>query len=153
MQALSSLRMLLNDLPNRLKQISDSQAARKSDPSKWSPKEELGHLLDSAVNNHRRIVLTQLEDSPALAGYDGERWVEVQCYAARDWNQLVDLWLALNQQLLAAAEAVSESDWSRTCTIGDSKPLTLKFVLDDYVDHMVHHLRHIGIEVNDLVAA
>jgi hypothetical protein len=153
MQALSSLRMLLNDLPHRLKQISDAQAARKSDPSKWSPKQEMGHLLDSAVNNHRRIVLTQLEDSPALPDYDGGRWVEVQRYEARDWNQLVDLWFALNQQLLAAAEAISESGWNRTCTIGDSKPLTLQFVVEDYVNHMLHHLRHIGIEVEDLIAA
>jgi hypothetical protein len=54
--------------------------------------------------------------------------------------------------LLAAAEAIPESAWSRTCTIGDSGPLTLKFVVDDYVAHMMHHLRHIGIEVDHLVS-
>ena len=56
------------------------------------------------------------------------------------------------EQLLAAAEAMPESAWSRTCTIGDSGPLTLKFVVDDYVAHMMHHLRHIGIEVDHLVS-
>ena len=153
MEALTSLRSLLSDLPGRLKNLPASRVQEKPEPSKWSPKEELGHLLDSAVNNHRRIVLIQLEDKPALPSYDGERWVEVQAYQSRTWEELVDLWLAFNKHLLAAAEAVPDSAWGRTCTIGDSKPLTLKFVVDDYVDHMVHHLRHIGVEVQDLIAA
>jgi hypothetical protein len=153
MLALTSLRTLLNDIPDRLRHLPASRAQVKADPSKWSPKEELGHLIDSAVNNHRRIVLIQLDDAPALQSYDGERWVEVQRYQDRDWNELIRLWLLLNQHLLAAASSVPESAWSRTCTIGDSQPLTLKFVVDDYVDHMMHHLRHMGIEVDDLVAA
>lgn len=153
MQALNSLRILLKDLPDRLKRIPAARVELRPNPSKWSPKEELGHLIDSAVNNHRRILLTQLENSPALPSYDGERWVEVQRYQERDWNELVLLWCAFNQHLLAAAEAVPELAWVRTCTIGDSEPMTLKFVVDDYVDHMVHHLRHIGIELDDLIAA
>jgi hypothetical protein len=152
-RALTSLRTLLNDLPDRLKKIPAARVELKPDPSKWSPKEELGHLIDSAVNNHRRILLTQLENSPALSSYDGERWVELQRYRGRDWDELVRLWSVLNRHLLTAAEAVPESAWSRTCTIGDSEPVTLKFVVDDYVDHMTHHLRHIGIEVDDLLAA
>jgi hypothetical protein len=152
-QALTSLRTLLNELPDRLKRMSAARVELKTDPSNWSPKEELGHLIDSAVNNHRRILLTQLENSPALPSYDGERWVEVQHYQRRNWNELVHLWAALNRHLLAAAEVMPESAWNRTCAIGDSGPVTLKFVVDDYVDHMVHHLRHIGVEVDDVMAA
>ncbi len=63
---------------------------------------------------------------------------------------LIEAWVALNRQLLAAAEAAPDWAWSRTCTIGDSEPLTLQFVFDDYVDHMLHHLRHMGVEVEDL---
>jgi hypothetical protein len=63
---------------------------------------------------------------------------------------MIELWRALNLQLLAAAEAVPDSAWSRTCTIADSQPLTLKFVFEDYVDHMLHHLTHIGIEIDNL---
>jgi len=153
MESLNSLRALLKDLPDRLNKLTAAQTSRKSDPSKWSSKEELGHLIDSALNNHRRIILVQLEDKLALPSYDGERWVEVQRYQDRDWTGLVQLWLTLNRHLLAAAETVPSSAWTRTCTIGDSQPLTLKFVVDDYVDHMLHHLRHIGIKVDDLVAA
>jgi hypothetical protein len=150
MQALTQLQTLLNKVPDRLGKISSGKVELKPDPSQWSPKDELGHLLDSAANNHQRIVRAQLENNPAMPGYDGERWVELHAYQRRDWSELINLWKALNNQLLAAARAVPDSGWSRTCTIADSKPLTLKFVFEDYIEHMMHHLQHIGIQVDDL---
>ena len=152
MKTISSLRKLLEVVPERLKQLSDSAAASKPTPSKWSAKEELGHLLDSAANNHQRIVRAQLEDGPAMPGYDQNGWVAVHAYQQRDWKELIEVWQALNRQLLAAAESVPESGWSRTLTIAASAPLTLQFVFEDYVAHMVHHLEHIGIEVGDLAS-
>lgn len=153
MNSFDLLYSLLDQLPTRLKAVSLADAEHKASPAQWSRKEELGHLLDSALNNHRRIVLIQLEDKPALSNYDGEKWVELNAYQSRNWQELIELWSAFNKQLLAAAEAVPESAWSRTCTIGDSKPLTLQFVFEDYIEHMLHHLRHIGIEVDDLKSA
>jgi hypothetical protein len=150
MQELKRLRALIKEVPPKLSKLPPSQVELKPSPAKWSPKEELGHLLDSAANNHQRIVRTQLEDEPKMPGYDGNAWVELHKYEERDWQEMIDLWRALNRQLLVAAEAVPESSWSRTCTIADSLPLTLKFVFEDYVKHMVHHLVHIGIEVDDL---
>ena len=149
MQGLT-LQALLVHVPARLEKIPPSQAELASAPSHWSPKQELGHLLDSAANNHRRIVRAQLEDKPAMPGYDGDRWVELHAYQRRDWTELIGLWKALNGQLLAAARAVPDSAWSRTCTIADSKPLTLKFVFEDYIEHMMHHLQHIRIQMDDL---
>lgn len=153
MQALTLLQTLLDQVPARLKKISPIKAELKPVPSQWSPKEELGHLLDSAANNHQRIVRAHLEDRPAMPGYDGDRWVELHRYQDRDWHELIDLWKALNEQLLAAAKAVPGPAWSRTCTIADSEPLTLKFVFDDYLEHMMHHLHHIGIQKEDVKAA
>jgi hypothetical protein len=149
MQSLKHLRTLINEVPPKLSKLPLSQVELKPSPVKWSPKEELGHLLDSAANNHQRIVRTQLEHEPKMPGYDGDAWVELHRYQQRNWQEMIDLWRDLNRQLLAAAEAAPESAWSRTCTIADSLPLTLKFVFEDYIDHMVHHLKHIGVQVND----
>jgi len=113
MQGLILLKALLEEVPPRLEKIPSGEAQKRG-PSQWSPKEELGHLLDSAANNHQRIVRAQLEDKPAMPGYDGERWVELHAYQQRDWRELIGLWQALNQQLLAAAKAVPNSAWSRT---------------------------------------
>jgi hypothetical protein len=153
MQSLSQLRALVDRLPARLTNLSVEQVQRKPSSSQWSTQEELGHLLDSAANNHQRIVRAQLEDNPAMPGYDGDRWVTLHRYQDREWFSLIAIWVGLNRQLLAAAEAVPDSAWSRTCTIADSAPLTLQFVFDDYVHHMLHHLRHMGVEVDDLPTA
>jgi len=150
MQRLKQLRTLIDEIPSRLNKLSQPQVDLKPSPSKWSPKEELGHLLDSAANNHQRIVRTQLADKPRMPGYDGNAWVKLHNYQQRNWQEMIELWRTLNRQLLAAAEAVPDSAWSRTCTIADSQPLTLKFVFEDYIDHMLHHLNHIGIKADHL---
>jgi hypothetical protein len=152
MQALDSLRDALQKVPERLGRLSEEAVASKPTPSTWSPKEELGHLLDSAANNHQRIVRAQLEDSPAMPGYEQNRWVAVHAYQRREWTELIEVWQALNRQLLAAAETVSDAAWSRTLRVAGSEPLTLQFVFEDYVAHMVHHLQHIGIDVDDMAS-
>ena len=149
MQSLIALQELIGRLPARLQALPSSKVEHKSEPDAWSAKEELGHLLDSAANNHQRIVRAQLEEHPAMPGYDGDAWVALHQYQRRDWRSLIERWTALNQQLLAAAEAVADLDWTRTLTIADSAPLTLQFVFDDYIHHMLEHLRHMGVEVGD----
>jgi hypothetical protein len=149
MKSLQSLRTLLQKLPGRLEALPlDSVEVKQA--GSWSAKEELGHLLDSAANNHQRIVRGQLEDNPAMPGYDGPMWVALHAYQNRNWHELIGTWGALNRQLLAAAEAVPDSAWSRTCTIGGSEPLTLQFVFEDYLHHMREHLQHMKVAVDDL---
>lgn len=153
MNSLQSLRELIAHLPQRLAALPRNKVETKAASNSWSGKEELGHLLDSAANNYQRIVRTQLEEKPAMPSYDGDGWVALQRYQERDWPTMINSWAALNRQLLAAAEAAPDAAWSRTCTIADSGPLTLQFVFDDYIDHMLHHLRHMGVEVEDLAPA
>ena len=93
-----------------------------------------------------------MEDKLALPGYDQNRWVAVNGYRRRDWNELIELWQALNRQLLAAAESVPDTAWSHTLTVAGSEPLTLRFVFEDYVAHMLHHLQHIGIATDDFTS-
>ncbi len=150
-RAIDDLRVLTAVVPVQLSAITVEQAAAKPAPDRWSVKEELGHLIDSAANNHQRIVCAQMEDNLALLGYDGDRWVALHGYQNRDWADLVAMWRVGNRQLLAAAEAAPPSAWSHKLTIGGSESLTLAFVLDDYIEHMASHLRHIGIEVDDIL--
>ena len=82
MQALQSLYTLLDHLPARLEGLPPDAVALKS-PAHWSVKEELGHLFDSAANNHQRIVCAQLEDNPAMSGYDGPGVGHVTCVSEK----------------------------------------------------------------------
>lgn len=131
----------------RLVEISAADSTQRPAAGGWSKREELGHLVDSAINNYARVIRTQQEDDPTLPGYQQDAWVERQGYQERDWKELIALWTALNQHLLHAARRVPPAALTRTCTVGKDPKCTLAFLIEDYVDHMVHHLEHIGVNV------
>ena len=139
MQILDRFTTVLDAATGQLRRLSAAKAASRPQPGAWSKKEELGHLVDSAINNYARIIRVQKEDAPALQGYQQDAWVERQGYDDYDWRDLTALWRALNGHMLAAAVRIPSSALARTCTIAGSQPMTLEFVIEDYVDHMIHH--------------
>lgn len=149
MQTLNRFAAVLASGTQRLSSLSPEVAAHRPKPGAWSKKEELGHLIDSAINNYARIIRVQREEAPALPGYEQDAWVERQGYDDRHWAQLISLWSALNAHMLAAARRIPAGALARTCTIADGQPITLGFVIEDYVDHVVHHLEHIGIAISE----
>ncbi|MFY9608428.1 MAG: nitroreductase family protein [Blastocatellia bacterium] len=149
-RAIEHLRSLIAVLPGRLRAITGEQAGAERAPDGWSRKEELGHLIDSAANNHQRITRAQIEGGLVMPGYDGDRWVAVHGYQNRDWQELIGLWRAGNRQLLSAAESSPDASWSNSLTV-DGEEQTVGFVMVDYIRHMAEHLRHIGVAVDDLL--
>jgi DinB family protein len=149
MQILDRFAAVLAAASERLRMISPDEIASRPQPGAWSKKEELGHLVDSAINNYARIIRVQKESAPALPGYQQDAWVERQGYNERDWRELIALWSAMNAHMLAATARIPPAAMARTCTIGGSQPMTLEFVIEDYVDHMVHHLQHIGLALGE----
>lgn len=109
----------------------------------WSQREELGHLIDSAVNNHRRIVRAVLEPAYEGPSYDQEGWVTVHRYREIPWTELVDAWHAHNRILLPLIAGIPEAKLGTSCRVGDGAPVTLGFLIDDYVLHMQHHLDNV----------
>jgi len=122
---------------------SDADAMRSRGEGKWVRKEILGHLIDSAFNNHQRFVRAQLAAAYAGPGYEQESWVRVHGYRERPWSELVRLWVAANGQLAAVMERVPSDKLETPCTIGDDEPETLGFVMRDYLAHMKKHLSQI----------
>jgi DinB superfamily len=147
MEAVGKLEQIVAKAPSLLMAISPAEVTRQAAAGKWSKKQELGHLVDSACNNHQRIVRAQVEEEPSLAGYDGDLWVALHNYQATDWSEIIECWRVMNQQLIRAASMISPRNANRKLTVGGGNPITLGFLVDDYVDHLLHHLRHIGVEV------
>jgi hypothetical protein len=143
---------MLQQVPPRLATLSDAQVSHQLGADEWSAKQELGHLLDSAIVNHNRLMRVLTEDNPTLASYDGVFWVTAHNYRDRNWQDLIETWVLLNTHLLMVAEGVGDEGWQRSCVI-DGKSATLEFLITDYVHHALHHLKHIGIEMRDLLAA
>ncbi|MEP6919817.1 MAG: DinB family protein [bacterium] len=138
----------------RLLGISEEQSATARAAGKWSPKQIIGHLIDSAANNHQRFVRAQLSDELAFSGYQQEEWVRVQGYDSEPWQQLVQLWKSYNLHLLHVMSLSSEEartkprvkhnldeiGWN---TVSKTEPVTLEYFMRDYVAHMKNHLRQI----------
>jgi hypothetical protein len=120
--------------------ISEAEASVPERSGKWSAKQIIGHLIDSAVNNLRRIVLLQIEPGQSLPGYEQMAWVDLQHYAEREWAQVLALWFALNEHVVWT---ISHIEGGRLGNIGAvaGDSLTLGFLIEDYIAHMQHHLR------------
>ena len=129
----------------RLTAIPDSTASQPRAPGKWSPKQVLGHLIDSAANNHQRFVRAQQPGALHLPGYVQDHWVNVQHYNDRSWADLVELWSAYNRHLAHVIAHIPESAQDLECLIDPYPPVTLGYLATDYVDHLWHHLSQIGI--------
>jgi hypothetical protein len=119
-----------------------SQVASSGKPGAWSPKEELGHLIDSAANNHIRFVLATIDTEFRGPGYAQDKWVAAHGYAELPWPMLVDFWYRYNILLVHVIERIPEEHLKNRCVIGWGV-VSLRFVIDDYVLHMQHHLDHI----------
>ena len=127
----------------RFRTWSETDVTRTRGDGKWVRKEILGHLIDSALNNHQRFVRAPLASAYVGPGYEQQAWVRANGYRERSWRELVELWVAANRHVAAVMERVPAAALQTPCTIGEGKPVTLEFVMQDYLVHMRHHLRQI----------
>jgi hypothetical protein len=124
-----------------LREIREEEASRKPRPEKWSKKEVLGHLIDSASNNQHKFVRTmQAEQHLDFAGYTQDFWVESQQYNSQPWPQIINLWEHYNRHLAHVIAGTPGEKLNNTISINGSQPLTLRFIMEDYVEHLKHHL-------------
>ncbi len=128
----------------RLRQISTQESSKPILPGGWSRKQVLGHLIDSASNNHQRFVRASLQPSLDFPTYDQEGNVRVQSPQDADWLLLVSLWAAYNRYLAHILSRLPASKLGTPIRLGGREPMTLEFVATDYLTHMVHHLSQIG---------
>lgn len=139
--AIARLTYLCDTIPALLNTIPETEFKQKPAPNKWSKQEELGHLIDSATNNHQRFIRGQFEENP-LIKYSQEDWVACNHYNGLDKSTVIRFWEMYNRHLVEVLKRIPADKQQRTCTTG-TEPQTLQFLADDYVVHQEHHLQHI----------
>jgi hypothetical protein len=123
--------------------ISPKTASQKPGLDDWSKQEILGHLIDSALNNHQRCVRGAYNAAENFPPYDQNRWVEIQGYNERDWKELIELWALCNQHLCQVLDRLTGKELVNLCNIGKDSPVPLGFVMEDYLRHLKMHLGQI----------
>jgi hypothetical protein len=126
-----------------LARLTNADTSVRPSPKKWSKKEILGHLLDSASNNHQRFVRAALQGELTFPGYDQEKLVDLQKFSEVEWSFLVDLWTSYNRLLAHVLSVLPARAAKITCNVGDNPPATLEWIAQDYVAHLKHHLNQI----------
>jgi hypothetical protein len=141
--SISLEQVVQNELP-LLEAISDLNAGIRPDGDlSWSPKEELGHLIDSAANNHARFVHALIEPEFRGDSYAQNDWVTVHRYQEMPWLTIVNFWYRYNNFIASLLARVPENKLQTLCFVGSDKGVSLDFLVSDYVLHMRHHLDHI----------
>lgn len=138
------LRTIIDTELKRFETISEDEWAYKDSPEKWSRKEILGHLCDSAFTNIRRFVVTQYKENENIV-YDQDEWVKARNYQNIPAAEVINLWKSLNYQIVHIVENIPDEVLQRTCDTSKTTPeiLTLEVLIKGYIDHLHHHLKTI----------
>ena len=145
------LREVIDKVKPDLKSISEVDSGSKPSPGKWSQKEILGHLIDSAIVNQQRFVRALLSEDLVFKGYEQDVWVKMQRYNEGEWSELVDLWYSLNRNISRLMNTASEEvlfikrhnhnlneiAWK---PVSADQPSTLDYFMRDYTGHLEYHL-------------
>lgn len=127
-----------------LRSLTEETVSARPAPDRWTIKEVVGHLIDSAANNHQRFIRAQGTAELVFPKYEQNDWVRCQRYGEVDWATLLDLWSAYNRHLCHVIRCVDPKALEVRCLIGPYEPVTLQFLIEDYVVHLRHHLRKIA---------
>ncbi len=139
-QTVIELETLINQNIAILKSLDEKDMAVKPSPEKWSKKEIIGHLIDSAQSNIRRFAVAQYEDSPTI-NYNQEKWVVIANYQRWDSKMLIDLWYLLNRQVCEILKNISPEMLQRKCMTDEQH--TIEWLAVDYIKHLKHHLHQV----------
>lgn len=158
------LRAAVQNAEPALRAIPPAVATYQAAPDVWSIAELLGHLVDSASNNHQRFVRAPWQYDLVFPGYAQRDWVAAQRYAQADWPVLITLWASFNRHLAHVMEATPAEVRARVHTQHNlqaiafrapaaASDVTLAYFMTDYVAHLEHHLQQIFAVDGRLAAA
>ena len=144
----------VRQLTGRLEHLPTETLTRRPRPGGWSIKEIIGHLVDSASNNHQRFVRARLQDDLVFPPYDQEEWVVGQAHQEASWPVLLTLWRTFNEHLAHVMENTPDTlrlrqhrrhNFDRIAfrAVPTDQPATLDYLMRDYVEHLHHHVRQI----------
>lgn len=144
----------IEEAAGRLSMMTDAEAGARSAPDVWSAKETIGHLIDSAANNHQRFVRAQFRDDLDFPGYVQDEWIAGQHYGDASWVRLVELWRLYNLHLLHVVSRIPADELTRPRrphsldkiafrVVDKDEAATLEYLIRDYVEHLKHHLNQI----------
>jgi hypothetical protein len=127
-----------------LARSSELEMARKESPKKWSKKEILGHLIDSGIKNLQRFTEIQFKNKPyRIKKYNQDELVKVNDYQNSDTREIIKFWELINKRMLYIIKKQSKKTLNYKIELEKDNFSDLRFLINDYVDHLEHHIKQI----------
>ena len=145
----------MNETINKLEQLlkkgleyitdsSEVEFNKKESENKWSKKEILGHLIDSGINNLQRFTEIQFEKKPyQIRNYNQKELIKANDYQNSNAKEIVQFWSSLNQRILHLIKIQTETTLNYKIELEKGNFSDLRFLIEDYVTHLEHHLKQI----------
>lgn len=156
---IQDLKDTILDAFQNLTLVAEEKVTVRPAEGKWSVKEIIGHLIDSASNNHQRFVRAQTTTGLTFEGYDQDQWVAAQNYQDANWHELLILWRGFNLQIAHLMEQTPDDVRKQARnihnlhqiafhTVPEDLPTSLDYFMGDYVTHLKHHLQQVDTLLN-----
>ncbi len=139
-----SFRTSLNEIRGTLRAVSAELADEPWREGGWTRKQVLGHMLDSAANNRQRFVRAAIDGYYKGPGYAQQAWVDAHGYAEQEWETLIGWWVAEHEILASVVDRIPEERLEANCIVGDDTPVTLRFLIQDYLRHQRVHAKQLA---------
>ena len=152
-KVIQELNAIVEEFTAKFSQFSETELAEKPFPNKWSKKEVIGHLIDSAQNNLRRFIVGQYEKTPPKIVYQQDFWVAANNYQHMTGEDVINLWQLVNSQIANVLTTMPKEFYSRLCDTSHEgeQHRSLEWLAQDYVKHMKHHLNQVIANSFDIV--
>jgi len=138
------LNSIVDDFFNKYKGLDNKITSTRLGVDKWTLKEIVGHLIDSASNNHQRFVRLQIVDELIFPGYgkDNSKWLEIEKYNELNFSDIILLWKQYNILIANIVKGADEGKLENYWIKSDGDKITLKDLMIDYVRHIKEHVKH-----------
>lgn len=133
----------LDEVHQALRSLPESRADVPWREGGWTRKQIVGHLLDSATNNRQRFVRASTGGSYSGPSYLQDAWVAAHGYAEQTWSTLLAWWETEHEILMAVVDRIAEDRLETQCVVGEDEPVTLRFLIEDYVEHQRWHVKQL----------
>ena len=141
---INKLETLLKSGREYISTASEAELRERPAPEKWSKKEILGHLIDSGINNLQRFTEIQFETKPyKIRPYKQAELVKANDYQNAETKEILDLWLSINNRIGSLMRQQTEHTLNYTIELYQDTTKDLRFLMEDYVDHLEHHINQI----------
>lgn len=137
---------LLNQWEPKLLALPEDLITQRRNHQNRTIKQLLGHLIDSASNNHQRMVRLQYNNNLTFPDYtqDNDLWIAIQDYQHSDWKNLVLLWESFNLHIIHLIKTIDTSKLTNYWTDYEGAKVTLEDMIKGYPWHL-------NLHINDLI--